>query len=271
MQRILCLHFSGSVHALSSVRKLRAIQVAQPAAEIELHCDASSADVFTLLIDRTQIHTQKPKGIAYDLVYDLSPESTTFWTRLSSSKWPKTWTEMASLDWLKSLPTFDLAARGISGKYIVYALEGEFVTQVLDYPNQVRMIDQLGLPIIVIGNAWDENYGYRFHKIFPDKVHNLCQLLSHADMCSVIQGAEFLITHDSAMLDITQALGKKTFAIFGSSKPTVSPSETLTILENKALACRPCRLQIPNYCPLDHFQCMKDIDLSPIIHASQTL
>lgn len=271
MQRILCLHFSGSAHALSSVRKLRAIQVAQPAAEIHVHCDAGSADVFTLLIDRTEIHTKKPTNIAFDLVYDLSPESTTFWTRLTCSIWPKSWTEMASLDWLQNLPDYDLAARGITGKYAVYALEGEFVTQVLDYPNQVRMINQLGLPLLVIGNAWDENYGYRFQKIFPDKVHNLCQVLSHADMCSVMQGAEFVITHDSPMLEISQALRKKSFAIFGSSKPTVRSSETLTILENKALACRPCQLKIPNYCPLDHFQCMKDIDLSPIIHASQTL
>ena len=271
MQRILCLHFSGSVHALSSVRKLRAIQVAHPETEIQVFCDEVSADVFTLLIDRAQIHTKKPKGIAFDQVYDLSPESTPFWTRFTSARWPKNWNDMASLDWLQSLPDFDLAARGITGKYAVYALEGEFVTQVLDYPNQVRMIDKLEIPLIVIGNAWDENYGYRFNKIFPEKVYNLCKTLSHAEMCSIMNGAAFVIAHDSPMLELAQVLGKKTFGIFGSTTPSMQASEKLTILENKGLGCRPCQPEIRNYCPLDHFHCMKDIDLSPIIHASQTL
>lgn len=271
MQQILCLHFSGSSNAIESVRKIRAMQAAHPNAEIHVFCSIEFPEVFSLVIDRALIHTEKPNGISFDKIYDLSPEATTFWTKLTIGSWPKPWTDMASVDFIKEVPIFDLASTGITGKYIVYALEGEFVTQVLDYPNIVRLLDKLDTSIILLGNSWDENLGYRFNKIFPEKVHNLCKVHSHSEMAAIMRGAEFIITHDSPMLKIAQILGKKTFAIFGPTTTTLPASDSLTILENKGLGCRPCAPKLLNYCPLNHLHCMKDIDLSPIIHASKTL
>lgn len=271
MQRILCLHFSGSPNAIEGVRKIRAIQAAHPNAEIHVYSSIEFPDVFSLVVDRALIYFEKPKGISFDVVYDLSPDSTTFWTKLTIGSWPKPWTEMSSIDFIKEVPAFDLVAKGISGKYIVYALEGDLVTQVLDYPNMVRLMDKLDIPIVLIGNSWDENFGYRLNKIFPEKVHNLCKFYTHTEMAAIMRDAEFIISHDSPMLEIAQILGKKTFAIFGASTTLLPASDTLTILENKELGCRPCASKLLNYCPVDHFQCMKDIDLSPIIHASKTL
>lgn len=271
MQQILCLHFSGSSNAIESVRKIRAIQTAHPDAEIHVFCSIEFPEVFSLVLDRSLIHTEKPSGISFDIIYDLSPASTSFWTKLTIGSWPKAWTDMASLDFINEVPAFDLASKGITGKYIVYALEGEYVTQVLDYPNIIRLLDKLDTSIILLGNLWDENLGYRFNKIFPEKVHNLCKVYSHLEMAAIMRGSEFIITHDSPMLEIAQILGKKTFAILGPTTSTLPASDSLTILENKGLGCRPCAPKLLNYCPLNHLQCMKDIDLSPIIHASKTL
>lgn len=271
MQRILCLHFSGSSNAMESVRKIRAMQAAQPDAEIHVYCSIEFPEVFSLVIDRSLIHNKKPKGISFDLIYDLSPSHTSFWTKLTLGSWPKTWNELATLDFIKEVPAFDLKSKGITGKYIVYALEGDYVTQVLDYPHMVHLLNQLDIQTVLIGNYWDENFGYRLNKIFPEKAHNLCKDYSHIEMAAIMRDAEFIITHDSPMLEIAQVLGKKTFAIFGPTSPKVPVTDTLTILENKELACRPCQPKLLNYCPLDHFQCMKSLDLSPIIHASKTL
>jgi ADP-heptose:LPS heptosyltransferase len=89
-------------------------------------------------------------------------------------------------------------------------------------------------------------------------------------MAAIMRGAEFIITHDSPMLEIAQILEKQTFAIFGPTTSTLPASDLLTILENKGLSCRPCQPKLRNYCPLNHFHCMKDIDLIPLIHASKT-
>jgi ADP-heptose:LPS heptosyltransferase len=270
MQRILCLHFSALSCALNSVQKIRAIQIANPRAEIHLYTLPESADVFTLLLDHSAIHCKKPSEISFDLVYDLSPESTSFWTRVGLGSWPKKWNELVSLDFVCHFPSFDVASKGVSGKYIVYALSGEFVTQVLDYPHMVKLVDKINVPIVLIGNAWDENFAYRLHKIFPEKVFNLCKDYSYLDMVGILKGASLVITHDSPLLEIAQVLQKKTFAIFGASTPNLPIHDGL-VVENKGLACRPCQPKMRNYCPLNHFKCMTDIDLSPIIHATQTL
>ena len=256
---------------MESVRKIRAMQADHPAAEIHVFCSIEFPEIFTLLVDRSLIHTKKPRGFQFDAIYDLSPESTSFWTKLTLGSWPKPWNEKSTLDFIKEVPEFDLQSKGISGKYIVYALEGEYVTQVLDYPNMVHLVDKLEIPIVLIGNSWDENLGYRLNTIFPKKAFNLCNHYSHVEMAAIMRGAEFVITHDSPMLEIAQVLGKKTFAILGPTTSRLPVSDTLTILENKELACRPCQPKLLNYCPLDHFHCMQTIDLSPIIHASQKL
>ena len=57
---------------MESVRKIRAMQAAQPDAEIHVYCSIEFPEVFSLVIDRSLIHNKKPKGISFDLIYDLS-------------------------------------------------------------------------------------------------------------------------------------------------------------------------------------------------------
>lgn len=96
---------------------------------------------------------------------------------------------------------------------------------------------------------------------------NLCGELSISELASVIKGSEYVICNDSAVLHISEALNKKTYAIFGSTVkefgffPQLNTSEALEI---SGLKCRPCsHIGLPE-CPEKHFKCMMETDLRKI-------
>ncbi|MFZ1320081.1 MAG: glycosyltransferase family 9 protein [Ignavibacteria bacterium] len=93
---------------------------------------------------------------------------------------------------------------------------------------------------------------------------NLCGELSISELASMINGSEYVICNDSAVLHLSEALNKKTYAIFGSTVkefgffPQLKTSE---VIEVNGLECRPCsHIGLPE-CPKKHFKCMKETDL----------
>ena len=168
----------------------------------------------------------------------------------------------------------DLNEWGIPEKYIVFAIGAQHITKVLSYPKMIELCDKLEGTIVLIGDQWDENFGYRLSTLFPEKVLNLCDKTSIAQSASIIQQSQFAIVHDSSMMHIAAALQKKMFVIWGSTHSGFGfyPYQAeFTSIENTALTCRPCTTQGTNFCPLDHFNCMNQLSLEPIIQASKAI
>ncbi len=163
---------------------------------------------------------------------------------------------------------------GIPEKYIVFAIGAQHITKVLSYPKMIELCDKIEGTIVLIGDQWDENFGYRLSTLFPEKVLNFCDQTSIAQSASIIEQAQFAIVHDSSMMHIAAALKKKMFVIWGSTHKGFGfyPYQTeYTSIENTTLTCRPCTTQGTNFCPLDHFDCMNKLSIEPIINASKAL
>ncbi|MHA8050193.1 glycosyltransferase family 9 protein [Aquirufa sp. ROCK-SH2] len=168
----------------------------------------------------------------------------------------------------------DLKTWGIPEKYMVFAIGAQHITKVLSYPKMIELCDKLEGTIVLIGDRWDENFGYRLSTLFPEKVLNLCDKTTIGQSASIIQQSQFAIVHDSSMMHIAAALQKKMFVIWGSTHPGFGfyPYQAeFTSIENTDLPCRPCTTQGTNFCPLDHFNCMNQLSLEPIINASKAL
>ncbi|MBS1518486.1 MAG: glycosyltransferase family 9 protein [Bacteroidetes bacterium] len=96
---------------------------------------------------------------------------------------------------------------------------------------------------------------------------NLCGKLSLKELAEVVNGSEYVISNDSAVLHLSEALKKKTIGIFGSTVrefgffPQLSSSE---VLEVKGLKCRPCSHIGRPECPEGHFRCMMETDLKEL-------
>lgn len=157
---------------------------------------------------------------------------------------------------------------GIEGPYVVYAIGGQHITKVLSYPKMIELCDRLSAKIVLIGDAWDANFGERLSILFPDKVINLCKQTSIGQSASLMKQSEYVISHDSSMMHIAAALKKKIYVIWGSTHKGFGmyPYQTEFVsLEMANLPCRPCSTQGTNVCPLGHFDCMHKISLDPLI------
>lgn len=85
---------------------------------------------------------------------------------------------------------------------------------------------------------------------------------------ALMKKCDMVVTNDSALMHIANALKKPIIAIFGSSvrewgfAPVGVASK---IIEVENLSCRPCSHFGKSYCPEKHFKCMLDISSKEII------
>ena len=85
--------------------------------------------------------------------------------------------------------------------------------------------------------------------------------LSLLGSAALLRRANVLVTNDSAPLHLASAMNTPTVALFGPTVPAFgfgSLAAHQAIVEQTALACRPCGAHGPQRCPLGHWKCMRD-------------
>ena len=92
----------------------------------------------------------------------------------------------------------------------------------------------------------------------------MCGKLSLNKLAGILYNSTKIITNDSAILHLSEALGKSVNAIFGSTVkqfgffPQLKDSK---VFEISGLKCRPCTHIGRDKCPEGHFRCMEEIQL----------
>jgi len=97
---------------------------------------------------------------------------------------------------------------------------------------------------------------------------SLLETAAAFDLCNVV------VTNDSGLMHLAAARKRKVVALFGSTVKEFGffPYGTDNIvLENAALACRPCTHIGREACPLGHFNCMNQIAAEEVFRAFTTL
>jgi lipopolysaccharide heptosyltransferase II len=82
--------------------------------------------------------------------------------------------------------------------------------------------------------------------------------------------ADVIISNDTGLMHLSNALKKKTVAIFGSTTRELGffPLPELSlVVENTDLSCRPCSHTGLHRCPEKHFRCMKEIQPESVYRA----
>lgn len=127
--------------------------------------------------------------------------------------------------------------------------------------------------VILLGDKRDENVGNVIAKRLVVDHRNLIGQTTVSELIALTSRLSFLLTNDSGLLHMGEALGVRLVAIFG---PTVralgfAPYRKTSRVVEVRLPCRPCTLHGDDVCPLRHHNCMKEIDVSAVMFASSSV
>lgn len=154
-------------------------------------------------------------------------------------------------------------------KYVVLVTGGSYYTKQIPVPKIIEILQRFTHhQFVCIGDKKD---GEKLESI-QDKyanVINLCGKTNLFESAYLIRQAQCVITTDTGMMHIAAAFHKKIFSIWGNTIPQFGmypymSADGSKIIENNKIWCRPCSKLGYSYCPLIHFSCMRDIDVSEI-------
>ena len=161
--------------------------------------------------------------------------------------------------------------------FIGLAIGALHETKKLPLASLITLCKKLTIPVIILGGPDDFETGKAIASSLPDQlILNTCGKYSINQSASLVQQALLLITHDTGLMHIGAAFGKKIITIWGNTVPAfgmypyrADPSSVS--FEVTGLGCRPCSKIGYHRCPKKHFRCMMDQDLDGIATAARRL
>jgi heptosyltransferase-2 len=173
---------------------------------------------------------------------------------------------LARSNWQPHLPLIGLApGAGYFTKRWPPEYFGELAAQFLRSGNQVAILggqQDAGLAKIVTNRVESaQNLSANFEQMRM-RLIDLTGTLSLLASAAVIKRCQLLVANDSGLMHVAEAVGTPLLAIFGSTTrelgffPQLAASR---VVENRALACRPCSHLGYRQCPRGHFRCMREI------------
>jgi heptosyltransferase-2 len=152
----------------------------------------------------------------------------------------------------------------INVSYVAYAIGGQHNTKKLPINRIINVCQKINGKIMILGGKEDRPAAEEIEKALGDKIINACGKYNLNQSASLVQQAEYIITHDTGLMHIASALKKKVISIWGNTVPEFGMYPYLTafsIIENKEISCRPCSKIGYAKCPKGHFKCMNELNL----------
>lgn len=145
--------------------------------------------------------------------------------------------------------------------FIVIAPSSKHFTKRYPKEKYLELIDKLKhkYKIILTGDDSEIDREICNYLCTDEKVINYCGKLNYSELVYVLKNAQFVISNDSGVMHLAEALGKKVYAIFGSTVKEFGffpQLKTSNVFEVEGLYCRPCTHIGLDKCPEGHFKCM---------------
>jgi ADP-heptose:LPS heptosyltransferase len=159
------------------------------------------------------------------------------------------------------------------GQYVAVAIGAQHATKRLPVEKLIELVAKLApRPVVLLGGPEDESTGHVIELAFQQPslpahlsaaflLFNACGQFSMHQSASLVQQAEFMVSHDTGLMHIAAAFGKEIFSVWGNTVPQFGmyPYRTsFQALEVLGLPCRPCSKIGFAKCPQGHFKCMCD-------------
>ena len=162
---------------------------------------------------------------------------------------------------VKSLPI------NFQNGFVAVTAGAKFATKEMPLEKMIAVINHLNIPVVLLGGPDDAAKGNAIAESCGDKVFNACGKYNLSQSASLLQQSSYVIAHDTGMMHIAAAFGKKIISVWGNTVPELGmypylPGEGSRLIQVNNLKCRPCSKIGYMECPKGHFRCMNDIPLS---------
>ena len=131
------------------------------------------------------------------------------------------------------------------------------------YAELTQRLTEMDFQVILMGGPGEESCGeFIQSKVASSRLSNMIGKSSVWESLLVLSQCELVVANDSASAHMAALLGKKILVFFG---PTVLKfgyrpwGNSVFVLENSQLSCRPCSSHGPQECPIKTHACMKSI------------
>lgn len=155
-------------------------------------------------------------------------------------------------------------------KYISLVIGAQHYTKRLPTEKLTELCRLIKQPIVLLGGPDDLERGNEITEAAGNHVFNGCGKFKLDQSAFLIKMSDQVITHDTGLMHIAAAFNKKILSVWGNTVPEFGmyPYQTdqSYIFEVNKLPCRPCSKIGYENCPLIHFKCMNNINLTDIIN-----
>jgi ADP-heptose:LPS heptosyltransferase len=146
--------------------------------------------------------------------------------------------------------------------YLAIVIGGQHATKMMPVKKLIEVCEKLNEPIVLLGGPEDAHRGEEISNAVGDKVFNACGKFKLDESASLVQQANWIITHDTGLMHIAAAFKKRIVSVWGNTVPELGmypymPDPQSKIVEVKGLSCRPCSKIGYAKCPKGHFKCMQ--------------
>ena len=128
--------------------------------------------------------------------------------------------------------------------------------------------------ILLLGGENDREITSQIAKMAERRIVDLAGELNLMETACALSECRLLITNDTGLMHLANALKIKTLAIFGPTTRELGfyPDERISrVVENEQLKCRPCTHVGRQRCPKKHFKCMVDIEPDHVYEVARRL
>lgn len=150
--------------------------------------------------------------------------------------------------------------------FFAFTAGAKFATKQLPVAKMVSIINYYRKPVILLGGKEDFLRAESVKGECGNLAYNACGIYSLNQSASILKQSDFVIAHDTGLMHIAAAFGKKIISVWGNTVPDFGmspylPGKGSVIIQVKSLHCRPCSKIGFSKCPQGHFRCMNDIDI----------
>lgn len=133
-----------------------------------------------------------------------------------------------------------------------------------------RLQSSLDCRIVIVGGSGDTAIADQISEACPQPVVNFAGKLSIMETAAAISFCRLVVSNDSGLMHLANALKKPTLSIFGPTTRELGffPLPELSrVIENTNIPCRPCTHMGRHKCPKKHFDCMRSISVESVYSA----